>query len=271
MNYIIEYQNGETVTTKQLVSKNSFVRLKIKVEFRKDITASDLPSQAETLNLSFEVNYIQSDESGTSVKDDGVLKTKLDIISGNLETVGSEVAIGDEHFYIISSDSTSVTMLTKYNLYVGGSYEGSWTPYGEEATGLQNSTMLGRPLDGSYPRRGTSGFATSVYWGSVSEGTYIYDNNSTLYNYVEYYRKYLESMGAVVDEARLIKLEELKSLGCIDYNCYDKMEWIYSTSYWTGFGNGDSIYGLYTYGGLDLVDYGYNSGLGLRPVIKVIV
>ena len=41
LNYIIEYQNGESINTKQLVSKNSFVRLKVRVEFRKDITASD--------------------------------------------------------------------------------------------------------------------------------------------------------------------------------------------------------------------------------------
>ena len=46
--YIVEYQNGEAVTTKQLVSKNSYVRLKVKVEFRKDITASDLPAGSET-------------------------------------------------------------------------------------------------------------------------------------------------------------------------------------------------------------------------------
>ena len=31
------------------------------------------------------------------------VKKVLDIISGDLNTVGSEVAIGDEHFYIISN------------------------------------------------------------------------------------------------------------------------------------------------------------------------
>ena len=49
LNYIVEYQNGEAINTKQLVSKNSFVRLKVRVEFRKDLTASDLPSTSETL------------------------------------------------------------------------------------------------------------------------------------------------------------------------------------------------------------------------------
>ena len=61
LNYIVEYQNGTVISTKQLVSKNSYVRLKVKLEFRKDISVSDLPTQSETLNLSFKVNYIQSD------------------------------------------------------------------------------------------------------------------------------------------------------------------------------------------------------------------
>ena len=50
LNYIVEYQNGEVITAKQMVSKNSFVRLKVKVEFKKDISASDLPTQSETLD-----------------------------------------------------------------------------------------------------------------------------------------------------------------------------------------------------------------------------
>ena len=39
LKYEITYQNGESINTKQLVSKNSFVRLKVRVEFRKDIIA----------------------------------------------------------------------------------------------------------------------------------------------------------------------------------------------------------------------------------------
>ena len=74
LNYIVEYQNGEAISTKQLVSKNSFVRLKVKVEFRKDILPSDLPTQSETLDLSLTVNYIQSDDSSIGVTDNGIAK-----------------------------------------------------------------------------------------------------------------------------------------------------------------------------------------------------
>ena len=51
LNYIIEYQNGEQITTKQLVRSEAFVRMKVRVEYKEDLTASELPSEDETLNL----------------------------------------------------------------------------------------------------------------------------------------------------------------------------------------------------------------------------
>lgn len=71
LNYIVTYENGESITTKQLVGKDSFVRLKVRVEFRKDLVASDLPKETETLNLSFTLNYVQADESSVSVGNNG--------------------------------------------------------------------------------------------------------------------------------------------------------------------------------------------------------
>ena len=72
LNYTIEYQSGESINTKQLVEKNSFVRLKVRVEYRKDLAASDLPTTLETLNLSFTINYVQSDGSGSIVNNNGI-------------------------------------------------------------------------------------------------------------------------------------------------------------------------------------------------------
>ena len=69
INYIIEYENEEQITTKQLVSKNSFVKLKVRVEFKEDVESSDLPTS--TVNLGFSLNYVQADESGIAVKDNG--------------------------------------------------------------------------------------------------------------------------------------------------------------------------------------------------------
>ena len=40
------------------------------------------------------------------------------IVSGNGTDIGSEIACGTEHFYVIDSNDTSVRMLAKYNLLV---------------------------------------------------------------------------------------------------------------------------------------------------------
>ena len=264
LNYIIEYQNGESINTKQLVAKNSFVRLKVRVEYRKDITASDLPTTSETLNLAFTVNYVQSDGTASSVADNGVYDPYK---------IGNEKCFGSECFYIISSTEETVTMLAKYNLYVGGEYNSSWTAYGDEATGKQNSNMLGY-VRGQSIRKGTTKFSNTNYWSSTvsSYPAYVYDSNSTLYSYVENYKTYLSTLGVTPIEARLITYEELESLGCSgsDNSCSEAPEWVYATTYWSGsaygtrrvwsvYGNGSFVNSNY----IDVLDF------GVRPVITI--
>ena len=271
LNYIVEYQNGEAITTKQIVSKNSYVRLLVKVEFRKDITASDLPTTSETLNLAFTVNYVQSDGSGSSVKDNGEFKL-INVVSGDGTNKSDEVCIGEECFYVMYSDDTSITMLAKYNLYVGGEYNNGWTAYGEEATGKQDSTMLGYVSSGQ-PYKGTTMFSNTNYWSSTvsSYPAYVYDSNSTLYSYVENYKTYLSTLGVTPTEARLITYEEVTSLGCRDLLCIHAPSWVYATSYWSGSADSSNLVrGVYSNGDFDIGRL-YSDGniYGCRPVITI--
>ena len=264
LNYIIEYQNGESINTKQLVAKNSFVRLKVRVEYRKDITASDLPTTSETLNLAFTVNYVQSDGTASSVADNGVYDPYK---------IGNEKCFGSECFYIISSTEETVTMLAKYNLYVGGEYNSSWTAYGEEATGKQNSNMLGY-VRGQSIRKGTTKFSNTNYWSSTvsSYPAYVYDSNSTLYSYVENYKTYLSTLGVTPIEARLITYEELESLGCSgsDNSCSEAPEWVYATTYWSGSAyDTDEVWRVSSYGSFGFDFYSIVSYIGVRPVITI--
>lgn len=41
------------------------------------------------------------------------------LVNGDVKKIGSEVACGDEYFYIISNDGADLKMISKYNLYVG--------------------------------------------------------------------------------------------------------------------------------------------------------
>ena len=89
---------------------------------------------------------------------------KYNIISGDLDTVGSEVCFGDECFYVISNDGNVVSLFAKYNLYVGYSIDESGNYTELEPTYLQDSRALGfRVIDGSrkplYPFIGTVKFS----------------------------------------------------------------------------------------------------------------
>ena len=171
------------------------------------------------------------------------------IVSGDLQTVGSEVAIGDEHFYIISSDEDSVTMLAKMNITT-------------DTTPKQSSSAS------------ATAFSSTGYWSSTvsSYPAYVYDSNSTLYNYVENYRTYLESQGAEIEEARLIKKEELEALGCSssDYSCSSAPSWVYATRYWSGSAS-SSIYvwSVRSRGDFSCHDCSYGDIFGCRPVITL--
>ena len=270
LDYVIEYRNGESIETKQLIKAGSYVKLRVKIEYRKDIDVSSLPTNSTVLDLSLTVNYIQSDDSYVNVNNNGLILPE--ILSGSLDEVGSEISIGNENFYLISSDDANVTLLSKYNLYVGGVYSNGWTAYGLEATGIQNSTMLG--WSPSSPYKGVLKFAEKAYWNDFVSGypADVYDSNSNLYSYVDNYKSYLESFGAKIVEARLIKGDELVKLGCSysDSKCNNAPKWVYSSSYWTASAIDSSniryinVWGGFVYRGCVNADY-----FGIRPVITI--
>ena len=45
------------------------------------------------------------------------------VVSGNGKDLGSEIACGTEHFYVLSNDNNQIRMLAKYNLYTGYTIE----------------------------------------------------------------------------------------------------------------------------------------------------
>lgn len=222
----------------------------------------------------------------------GIVRT----VSGDYDTVGSEVCISDECFYVMSSTDDTVTMLAKYNLYVGAKYDPTkssdkLTYYGDEATGKQDSKMLGVDVatQNTQVREGVDIFSTSNYWddGSLksqygpSYPAYVYDSNSSIYPYVENYKTYLGSVGVNLAEARLINYQELLNLGCPDAFTYEDANavyckdggapgWLYSTSYWTGISpEKDYIYRISNSSAFNLAHYPTVNNFGVRPVITI--
>lgn len=274
LRYEVEYTDGNSISTKQILKSKEIRTISVLFSFRTDIPTSDLPTSSTNFDVQIQLVYYQADNTATNIPEGTTVK----IVSGDMNTVGSEVCIGKECFYIMDNTGYSVTMLSKYNLYVGyycSNKNATCIPYGEEATGIQDSRMTGW-TDGTEERRGVLPFSTSAYWPSNTPSrSYIYDSNSLLYEHVENYRTYLESLNVIILDARLIKNEEVLNLGCLTSgwthggDCSKAPTWLYNISYWTGASSWDSNVFRLDANGFGSNPYSTNYDFGVRPVIEI--
>jgi len=263
LKYEITYQNGESINTKQNIAAGATTPIKVRLEYRNDLSASDLPTTSDTLSLSLTLVYVQSDGTGSDVKDNGVYDPFK---------IGNEKCFGSECFYVIGTEGDNVKLLAKYNLQVGNvcTSSSSCTPI-ENPTGLQESTMIGKPPGGSYPRYGTTAFSSSTQKGT----NYSDYSGSIVEGYVNNYKTILEvDYGVDVVEARLITKDELtdsETFACVEYNmCSDKYPWIYSTSYWSGSAyNTRIVWIVDSLGYFSDNNYNGDNCFGVRPVIII--
>ena len=269
LKYEVSYQNGEAITTKQLLAKDTTMPIKVRVEYRKDLSNTDLPTSQVVLDLSLTLEYIQSDGTGSTVTNNGVQVKP--VANGDVTNPGTLVTIGSEQFYTIGTEGDNVKLFSMYNLYVGGVYNSGWTAYGEEATGKQDSTMLGY-VSGQSIRNGTTAFSSSTQKGT----NYSDYSGSIVEGYVNNYKTILEeNYGVDVVEARLITKDELTSdeIGCsdTDYTCTGSAySWIYSTSYWSGSASDTNIVWYVISNGRFINDsYRHDNNFGVRPVIII--
>ena len=275
LKYEIEYTDGNSILDKQLLQKETSKTMSVLVAYRSDVASSDIPTEGESLNLSFTMNYVQADETSTIIPESTPL---VRVVNGDINTVGSEICIGTECFYLIENDGKSVTMFAKYNLLVGNKYDDTnHTTKVENPTERQDINAKGwfSEYSETNPIIGTSAFSSTNYWsGSVTKfPSYIYNSSSTIYQYIANYKTYIKEQGITILDARLIKVEELEKLGCSTTNisCNDsKYQWVYSTSYWTGSAhNSKDIWNVGTSKILGAVSYNDSVRLGIRPIIII--
>lgn len=94
--YEATYQNGNSISTKQTLKKGTRTPIIIRVEFRKDLTAADLPKTTTNLNLKLTLVYVQSDGTGSTIANNGIA-TDLETPSCNLTINGTT---GSNGWYI---------------------------------------------------------------------------------------------------------------------------------------------------------------------------
>jgi len=198
------------------------------------------------------------------------------------------VTCGTESFYIMSNDGTNIEMLTMYNLDVGNTVEVIEDPYSvtiapiENPTGIQNKNAKGFDFNTykgygllyvTYHWLDSSGNLLSKY--GTTYPAYVYDENFSLYPYLNSYGTYLKEQGMDHFSLSLMSLEQAKKLGCTyeSYHgtCKSAPSWMYSTSYYTGTVEPSaSIVQVYMTGIIDSeVFMGNFPTFGVRPVITI--
>ena len=68
LNYSVTYYDGINIAQNQILPANSTEIYKVRLEYKEDVQASDLPTAAQTLSLTFSVNYVQADSAGVDVR-----------------------------------------------------------------------------------------------------------------------------------------------------------------------------------------------------------
>ena len=292
LRYEVEYVDGTSINDAQLLKSGETKTISVLFSYRNDIPVSDLPSTETDFDLEIVLVYVQSNNTGVEISGNEKI---VKVVSGDLNTVGSEICIGEECFYLMKNDGYTVTMLAKYNLYAGNIVPDSSfsiIPINNEII-KQDPIALGAFFDDehnavNFPWHGTLPFASTDYWWNydnnsyISETmldcvingetfTYVYNFSSKLYTYVEKYKTYLESHNIIVKNARLIKMKDLNELGCVHnfFSCLEAPKWVYSTSYWTG--TVDSSHIVWRVRSDSIIDdYSYTSlSFGIRPVIEI--
>ena len=204
----------------------------------------------------------------STVDDSSMNGQVVRVVSGDINTLGSVVAIGNEQFYVFGKENENVKLLSMYNLRVGNSAdeEGIATPL-TNPTGIQDIDAKG------FVRDGKKYIGTSSFSNSSNKGTYYSDYEGSLVEkYVNNYKTYLINLGANISNARLITKSELETLGCIsnDESCSDAPSWVYSTSYWTGtaYSSSDTFF-VFSYARFGNAYCLGEALFGVRPVIEI--
>ncbi len=277
------------------LAKSATTTFNVTISYDSSITTQ--PNVTDN-TLTISINYIQ--DLGQTITGSDVIIGKSDaveIVGGDIDLPGSIIKIGDEEFYIISSDDTKIAALAMYNLDIDVNDTSSTNTEVQEknpshaignnnfkmtqlaggpASGNESLTYKGTGKQDSFLSGGTNygtlAFSTTNYWSCTSYPCNVYTSNSKLYKHVEWYKNYLESLGAKIYNARLITQDEYVALGCqANGSCSNAPDWIDSTSYWTGTAYSLSTLFAISYTGDSIPDnFDRNNLFGIRPVIEIL-
>ena len=89
LKYEVSYANSESVTSKQMIAAGVTMTIKVRVEYRNDLVASDLPTGQVVLDLSLLLDYTQSDGTGSTVTGNGADVVNINLLVGGWSGSGT--------------------------------------------------------------------------------------------------------------------------------------------------------------------------------------
>ena len=120
LSYTLKYTNGAEVAENDILLQGQTKNMTLKLTLDPNMPASALPSsEVSVSNLGITLLYSQ----GSSFNGANSTARGIRYINRQNEgqiTAEDEVAIGEEHFYVVSSDSTNTVLLAKYDLKSDG-------------------------------------------------------------------------------------------------------------------------------------------------------
>ena len=165
----VTYDDGTPIQQNQELLHNTSEKIKVRIEFKKDINVSDLPSSGATsLVFKFNGSYKQKDENAISTYD---WRLPTGRTKDNLQ-LGDEICTRDQCFNFLHYEGTNnedIVMFAKYNLNVGNNAKGT-------ETFIQDSDVIGR-----YRGYGTVAFSSEMYWMDGNNLLSPYNQNDTIY------------------------------------------------------------------------------------------
>ena len=110
VNYSATYSDGTTIAQNDVLEAKDTITYKVRVEYKKDISASDLDEEGVNLSLSFGVNYVQS----TVKKEPAIVKLMKDSVlsSSGLDYTKISSDTNGKGLYILSGTEND-----KYPIY----------------------------------------------------------------------------------------------------------------------------------------------------------
>ena len=112
LDYSVSYSDGVEILPNQYLKAGETETYKVRIEFKKDISSSDLPTSVQTLTLDFGVAYIQADNTATEVAHPKFVYTVNKYNSSATNPKGNAVWINQEYPETISYFETPAEALS---------------------------------------------------------------------------------------------------------------------------------------------------------------